>query len=258
MRISLLIVLALLVVPSASAAGPWLGVADSSGAWSAAPHGGSTVVTHGKQSVSIAGNWGFPLVTLREDVGGLSADGRTLVLAQGNVAHPSGALARKSSFAVLRTSPLQVREVVALKGDFGFDALSPDGGTLYLIQHVSQQKLFTYRVRAYDLDANRLLPQPIADKRQLGWNMEGFPVARTTTADGGWVYTFYSNGDNYPFVHALDTVHRSAVCVGIPWKWTTAADQSAISNATLKIVGRKLSIGGQFMLDRSTFEVTKG
>jgi len=257
MRTSLLIVLALLVVPAASAAGPWLGVAHGSGAWSAAPHGNSTVVTHGRQSVSLAGNWGFPLVTLREDVGGLSADGRTLVLAQGNVAHPAGALARKSSFAVLGTSPLRVREIVTLKGDFGFDALSPDGGTLYLIQHVSQQSLFKYRVRAYDLDANRLLPQAIADKRQLGWNMDGFPVARATTADGRWVYTFYSNGDNYPFVHALDAESRTAVCVGIPWKWTTAADQSAISNATLKIEGGKLSIGGRFMLDRSTFEVTK-
>jgi hypothetical protein len=255
MRISLLIALALLVVPSATAAGPWLGVAASTGAWSAAPHGGTTVLTHGKQSVSLAGSWGFPLVTLREDVGGLSADGRTLVLAQRDVSHPNGALARKSSFAVLGTSPLRVREVVTVKGDFGFDALSPDGATLYLIQHVSEQSLFKYRVRAYDLDANRLLPQAIADKRQASWNMEGFPVSRVTTADGRWVYTFYANGNNYPFVHALDAVNRTAVCVGIPWSWAT--DQSAIDNATLKIVGGKLSIDGRFMLDRTTFEVTK-
>jgi hypothetical protein len=256
MRISLLVALALLVAPSAMATGPWLGVAASTGAWSAAPHGGTTVLMHGKQSVSLAGNWGFPLVTLREDVGGLSADGRTLVLAQRNVAHPNGALARRTSFAVLGTSPLRVREVVTVKGDFGFDALSPDGGTLYLIQHVSEQSLFKYRVRAYDLDANRLLPQPIADKRQASWNMEGFPVARVTTGDGRWIYTFYSNGNNYPFVHALDAANRTAVCVGIPWNWAT--DQSAIDNATLKIVGGKLSIDGRFMLDRSTFEVTKG
>jgi hypothetical protein len=256
MRISLLIALALLVAPSASAVGPWLGVATSSGAWSATPNGGATVVTHGKRSVSIAGNWGFPIVTLREDVGGLSADGRTLVLAHRNVAHPNGALARKTSFAVLGTSPLRIREVVTVKGDFGFDALSPDGATLYLIQHVSEQSLFKYRVRAYDLDANRLLPQAIADERQQSWNMEGFPVARATTADGRWVYTFYSNGNNYPFVHALDAANRTAVCVGIPWNWAT--DQSAIDNATLKIVGGKLSIDGRFMLDRSTFEVTKG
>ena len=257
MRISLLIALALLVAPSASAAGPWLGVASTSGAWSAAPHGHTTVVTHGKQTVSLAGSWGFPLVTLSEDVGGLSTDGRTLVMAQRDVSHPNGALARKTSFAVLGTSPLRVREVVTVKGDFGFDALSPDGAVLYLIQHVSEQSIFKYRVRAYDLDANRLLPQAIADKRQLSWNMEGYPVARVSTRDGRWVYTFYSNGNNYPFVHALDAANRTAVCVGIPWKWTTAAAQSAISTATLKIVGGKLSIGGRFMLDRSTFEVTK-
>jgi hypothetical protein len=85
--------------------------------------------------------------------------------------------------------------------------------------------------------------------------MSGMPVARASSADGRWVYTLYSVGDNYPFVHALDTVHRTAVCIGIPWNWAT--DQTAINSATLAIEGNALSIAGKFVLDRSTFEVTK-
>jgi hypothetical protein len=69
------------------------------------------------------------------------------------------------------------------------------------------------------------------------------------------VYTLYSNQNNYPFVHALDTVNRTAVCIGIPWDWT--ADQREINNATLTVQGGKLAIGDRFVLDRTTFKVAK-
>ena len=143
-----------------------------------------------------------------------------------------------------------------LKGDFGFDALSPHGRTLYLIQHVSAEDLFQYRVRAYDLQTGKLLSRVVADKRQEDWNMNGFPVARATTADGRWVYTLYSNPNNYPFVHALDTMHKTAVCIGLPWNWTGASQQE-INNSELQVKGGMLAIGSRFLLDRSTFKVTK-
>src|SRR5205814_1937237 len=132
------------------------------------------------------------------------------------------ALQKQSSFLVLSTKPLGVRATVRLKGDFGFDALSPQGRIVYLIQHVSAEDLFQYRVRAYDLRAGKLLTRVVADKRQQDWNMNGYPIARASSSDGNWVYTLYSNPNNYPFVHALDTVHRTAVCIGIPWDWTGA------------------------------------
>jgi hypothetical protein len=256
MRTPLLLLIALAVVPAPSAAGPWLGTATNGvGTYTAGQHGKTTVLAHGSQRLTLDGRWGLPRITLNGGVGGLSADGRTLVLAQDDVAHLNGSLSRKSSFAVLGTKPLHVRDVLTLRGDFGFDALSPHGRTLYLIQHVSQENLFEYRVRAYDLRRHVLLPHVIADARQRDWNMSGYPVARATTADGRWVYTFYSNQDNYPFVHALDTVDRTAVCIGIPFDWTT--DQRAIDAATLRVEGGKLAIGDRFVLDRSTFAVTK-
>ena len=258
MRTSLLILLALACVPIASAAGPWLGTASNGVAqYTANVHGKSTVVAAGSQKLTLSGKWGLPRVTLNNDVGGLSADGRTLVLSRDDAVHNNGELSSETSFAVLGTKPLHVRTTVKIKGDFGFDALSPQGRILYLIQHVSQENLFQYRVRAYDLTKHKLLSQVIADKRQRDWNMTGLPVGRASTPDGRWVYTFYSsaNQNNYPFVHALDTVKRTAVCIGIPFDWT--ADQTAIEQATLSIKGGKLAIGGRFLLDRVTFKVTK-
>jgi hypothetical protein len=254
MRTSLLILLALLLVPAASAAGPWLGTASNGvAAYTANVHGTTTVLADGPHTLRLAGKWGLPRVTMNNDVGGLSADGRTLVLAQDFNA--TGSLQRESSFLVLGTKPLHVRTTVHLKGDFGFDALSPHGRTIYLIQHVSSEDLFRYRVRAYDLVKGELVKRVIADKRQRDWNMNGYPVARATAANGRWVYTLYSNQNNYPFVHALDTVGRTAVCIGIPWNWT--ADQQAINQSALRVDGRKLMIGGRFVLDRSTYKVVK-
>jgi len=256
MRTSLFIFLALLCAPVALAAGPWLGTATNGVAgYTATVRGGSTVVADGSSALTLAGKWGLPRVTLDNGVGGLSVDGHTLVLAQDDVAHQNGALAKTSTFAVLSTAPLRLRRLVTIAGDFGFDALAPHGRTLFLIQHVSQENLFEYRVRAYDLVEKRLLSRIVADKRQRDWNMNGYPVARAATPDGRWVYTLYSNSNNYPFVHALDTVHRTAVCVGIPWDWAT--DQTEINSATLEVRGGELAIGGRFRLDRATFEVTK-
>jgi hypothetical protein len=170
------------------------------------------------RATRFAGRFGVPAVTFDGALGGLSADGSTLVL--GDLTAPSGGypLKRRSSFAVVDARGLRLRERVALRGDFSFDALSPDGSRLYLIQHVSQTNLQRYVVRAYDLAGRRLLPGRIADRTQRGWVMNGSPVTRATSADGRWVYTLYLNPGGYPFVHALDTVRGVAHCVGIPWR----------------------------------------
>jgi hypothetical protein len=255
MRTSFLILLALVCIPAASAAGPWLGTASNGVAeYTANVHGTTTTVADGSRTLSLDGKWGLPRVTLNNGVGGLSGDGRVLVLSQDFNA--TGGLRVRSSFLVLGTKPLRLHTTVSLKGDFGFDALSPQGRVLYLIQHVSQENLFQYRVRAYDLRTGKLLTRVIADKRQSDWNMTGFPVGRASTADGRWVYTLYSNPNNYPFVHALDTVHRTAVCIGIPWDWT-GGNQQEIDQSTLQVAGGKLAIGTRFLLDRATFKVTK-
>jgi hypothetical protein len=88
---------------------------------------------------------------------------------------------------------------------------------LYLVNYPGQDTS-RYVVKAVNLRTGKLLPGRIADKTQNSWIMQGLPVTRISSADGRWVYTLYANPGGYAFVHALDTVGRSAHCVGIPWK----------------------------------------
>src|SRR5207247_10585437 len=83
MRTPLLIRLALVCSPAASAAGPWLGTASNGVAeYTANVHGKTTIVGNGSQKLTLDGKWGLPRVTLNNGVGGLSGDGHTLVLSQ--------------------------------------------------------------------------------------------------------------------------------------------------------------------------------
>jgi hypothetical protein len=188
-------------------------------------------------SVDLDGSWGVPVVTYSQSgAEGLSADGKTLVLGDVVRSYPR----MKSWFLVVNARTLQITHTIELKGDFAYDALSPDGKTLYLIDHVDGMNSQRYVVRAYDLAARRLLPGRIADRTQKSWVMQGYPVSRTTSADGRWVYTLYDNPGGYPFVHALDTKRGVAHCIGLPWN----AKQSGIYNMRLSLRsnGRTLAV----------------
>ena len=46
---------------------------------------------------------------------------------------------------------MERRGTIRLEGHFSFDALSPDGRTMYLIEYLSEHDVTRYAVRAYDL-----------------------------------------------------------------------------------------------------------
>jgi hypothetical protein len=231
------------------------------------PAGRATVVAIVRRSTgrvwnsrALTGTWGVPMVAGDGTSGGLTADGRLLVLAEWKPATTYGALRARSRFVLLSTKSLHVWRRITLLGDFTYDALSPGGGTLYLIQHLSSRDVTTYRVRAYDLASQRLLPSVIADRRQSGWVMHGSPVTRATTPGGRWVYTLYQQPGGYPFVHALDTARRTAICVGIPWK----GDQNILPATRLALEpgGRTLTLTTRtgralFAVDTRTFWVSR-
>jgi hypothetical protein len=183
---------------------------------------------------TVSGAFGVPALTQSGFAGGLFHDGSALVLQ--NVG-----LERVSRFVILDTASLATRDTIALKGTFGFDALSPDGSRLYLIQHTSTDDIEHYIVRAYDLATHTLLPGRIADKTQKSWVMQGWAVSRATTTDGRWAYTLYANPGGYPFIHALDTVRGVAHCIGLPW----TAVQDPVYNFTLALKGTKLAVKWQ-------------
>jgi len=177
--------------------------------------------------------YGLPRVTYGNTVGGLSRDGRTLVLAQ---PEQGGGLAVETRLLVLDAKTLRTRRTIDLAGDFSFDALSPDASTLFLIEHNSAANYERYRVRAYDLVQGRLLPDAIVDKTEP--NMSGSPAARVADQSGTWVYTLYTHYGGEPFVHALDTVHATARCLDIDWH----RNQNVLWTARLRLGDHKLFV----------------
>jgi len=235
MRLAVLVALAALVFPSAAlAAGPsyvaegGAGVLSRDGQYRyvAVPVGGVTAVERIAVRSGAVRGWtvlddvfGIPQPTMSPShLEGLTRDGRRLIVATVPVTG-------HTSFAVVDTGSMHVADRFELSGDFAYDALSPDGETLYLTQHVDRNDANRYVVRAFDLGDGRLLPRTIADKTQRGWVMEGFATTRTTSADGRWVYTLFMRPGGIPFVHALDTVRGVAHCIGLPW---TARDQGPL------------------------------
>ena len=107
-----------------------------------------------RRSRLLDGRFTIPAVAYDGSPGGLSADGRTLVLINPRKGFPR----RTTTLAVLDTRRLRARNLIALQGDFSFDALSPDGRLLYLVQYLSPQDPTRYLVRLYELGRNRLLP----------------------------------------------------------------------------------------------------
>lgn len=166
-----------------------------------------------ERTLRLDGAFGVPLVAYDATASGLSADGRTLALIRPRTSFPR----EETTFAILDAERLRLREELTLPGDFSFDALSPDGRTLYLIEYPEPRDATAYEVRAYDLEAGRLLPDPIVDPNESQEEMAGFPQTRAVSPDGRWAYTLYARAraNEPPFVHALDTEGRTAVCIDL-------------------------------------------
>jgi hypothetical protein len=198
----------------------------------------------------IDGSFSVPAVAYDGSPSGLSADGKKLVLISPRLRYPR----RQTSFAIVDARRLEVRRIVRLKGDFSFDAISPDGRTMYLIQY-DPRNFAKYDVRAYDLAKRRLVPGPIVDPSEPDEVMNGTPVTRTTSTDGRWAYTLYNSAE-HPFVHALDTANRTAICIDLDdLRGTQWGSTLNLTGPTLEVVGRTGRV--RATIDTSTHELLK-
>jgi hypothetical protein len=183
--------------------------------YAAVPAPGGTVVTRLSDKVLasgyLPGRFQIPQVALDGTPDGLSAGRTALVLITPRRGFPRA----RTTFAVLDPLSLKVRTIIDLAGDYSFDALSPDGTRLYLVHYQSLTDPTRYEVRAWDLLNERLLPDPVVDPTEVDEEMRGFPITRTTTADGRFAYTLYDGGGKAPFVHALDTKLGQARCIDL-------------------------------------------
>lgn len=166
-------------------------------------------------------SWSLPTIGADRLPVGVSADGSTIILVDGGpeTAPPA------SRFAVVEhhlleapatagDAPLRLARIVELAGAWEYDALSPDGRILYVVQHLDAEPDGRYQVRAIDLPAGTMRDAIIADKRNLEEAMAGWPITQLRR-DDGLVLTLY-RGREHPFIHALNTREAWAVCIDLP------------------------------------------
>jgi hypothetical protein len=197
----------------------------------------------------VAGSFGVPGVTYDGINTGLSADGGTLVLSQGVARFP----ARTTKLQVLDARSLRPRRQVKLPGMVTVDAISPSGRWLYLIDY-KDGGISRYDVLAYDLERGRLQRKPVIDPREPAEKLQGIPLTRVQSPDGRWAYTLYSG--QKPFIHALDTEGRTAVCIDVP----QIADGD-LGTTKLRLGGDRLTVeaGGApiALVDLNSHKVTR-
>jgi len=193
--------------------------ADGEVHYTATPENEETIVeredsTSGEvSSILLDGVYSVPAIAMDATASGLSHDGGTLVLINPRRSFPR----EETALIVLDAATLEVRDEIVLDGDFSFDALSPDGSIMYLIEYTDRRDPTRYAVRSYDLANLELDSAPVIDKSEPDEQMRGFPLTRVTGTGGVWEYTLYDGGGGEPFVHALDTVNAATLCIDLPW-----------------------------------------
>jgi hypothetical protein len=243
-------------LPNGAASADWRSVAT------ATPDGATTNVQFvageggGWQGEAvIPGQWRLPSVGHGGGPSGLSSDGRILVLEE---AKASPARSRETRFAVVQAGGNAKVHVIKLEGSFAFDALSPDGQWLYLIERASTGQ--SYQVRRALVSTGRLDDGVIVDKRNVDEVMQGEAVTQRTGPDG-WVYTLYRGADG-AFVHALDTANGGAFCIDLPDTDNENDATTARWGLALEATGRSLyaangETGQVYEIDLEDFEVAR-
>jgi len=160
--------------------------------------------------LQLDGKLAIPGVAFDGTTSGISADGGRLALIEPRTGFPR----EQTRFVTVDTDRMEELATIDLRGDYSFDAISPNGLFIYLVHYIDPRDPTRYEVVAYDVAAERLRPEPILDLETAPIVMRGFPVTREASADGVWAYTLYTGGQD-PFVHALDTADGSALCIDL-------------------------------------------
>lgn len=196
-------------------------------------------------SQTVEGAWRLPTVGLDPTPVGVSDDGRTIVLVEDKAAATGSATAKSSRFAIVDRSASTAPRILQLAGAFEYDALSPDGSILYVVEHLAGPPDGHYQVRAVDAASGLLREGAVADKNEGDEAMAGWPIAQARRPDG-MVFTLY-HGAEHPFIHALSSIDAWALCIDLPaagaddpatasdWGLTATVDGRSIvaANATL-------------------------
>lgn len=130
---------------------------------------------------------------------------------------------------------------VKLDGNFEVDALSAEGFSLFLIEHLPAINPAHYRVRLYSVVNAKLQEGALVDKGSPPAEvMTGYAWDGVASPDGQWLLTLYLDTlRNVAFVHALNLVGQYAICVDLP---STTGNFNLLKQYTLALApdGNKL------------------
>jgi hypothetical protein len=179
----------------------------------------------------------------------ISADGRRTVL---------GTLAPRHSTRLEVLDGTRISKVVALKGSYELETISPDGNRLFLIHWRNNG----YDLRRYDLRTGRMTPTPTRSAESGGLEkMQGNAWTAVASRDGAWLLTLYLKGDGTAFIHALDLRAGVGHCIDLP---VAPGDFNAAGTAALTLSPnqRRLYVtmplvGRIFTLDLRKLDLTR-
>lgn len=161
-----------------------------------------------KKHATLAGEW---------TVSGISASARWIALMNkaddpSSISHRNG----KTQIDILDANVDAIVHQFTLNGDYDVDALSEDGGSLFLIQHLPAASINSYEIRLYDLVTETLLPDVLREKG-ADEVMEGQPYQQVATLDGSKLLTVFVDSNRHvAFIHDLDLVNKSPWCIDLP------------------------------------------
>ena len=188
-----------------------------------------------RNSMRLGDSFQLPAATANGLPGGLSPDGRWLVVERVDAA--PGSMPKATHMLLIDTSRFTVARKIDLAGYFQFDAVSNNGINLYLIQHLNARE---YYVRLYDVPSNTLTENIVVDKSDGNQAMAGVRLSGIATPDGRWLFSMYVREHESPFIHALSLDGPFAFCLDLPgagygddpremnWSLAMAADGSNI------------------------------
>ena len=159
------------------------------------------------RTVEIEGRWAMPS-SYGAAPTGFSTDGSWLVLAAPQT--KTGATTT-SAFAVIDTVHATLARTVIAPGDHTFDAISADGRSLYVVEHLGSPT--QYRVRVAGGGGAALSVAPIVDIKVAAPQMNGIYHSSVMRPGGTWNYGLYFSPTKGAFIHALNTAQLYAQCI---------------------------------------------
>lgn len=122
----------------------------------------------------------------------------------------------QTEMQVIDTVSRRPKHTLKLDGNFEAEAISANGTSLFLVEHLPAAKPDHYAIRWYDLKNERLVADPLRSKT-ADEIMSGYAWGGAASADGDWLFTLYiSTNRKVAFIHMLNTREGFTVCVDLP------------------------------------------